>query len=155
MEAFRDGSMESCQPRDRCHSVSRRGLRRGRQPLDVWPTLGRSGALQRARTPKQTRPCRLFMTRGNSTWSRSTPRDPFRCPGMRLLRLHCDGPATTSAPTPAASAGVAAAAAPGMKIENGHGGHREIPNWRPSQTVKLAPNRALRKSRAGPSRSTS
>lgn len=24
-----------------------------------------------------------------------------------------------------------------MKIENGHGGHREIPNWRPSQTVKL------------------
>lgn len=56
-----------------------------------------------------------------STWSRSTPRDPFRCPGMRLLRLHCDGPATTSAPTPAASAGVAAAAAPGTWGENAAG----------------------------------
>ncbi|XP_066480362.1 regulator of G-protein signaling 19 isoform X1 [Tiliqua scincoides] len=57
--------MESCQPRNRCCFISRRGPRRGRRPLDVWPALGQNRAPRWARTAEQTRPCRLFMTRGN------------------------------------------------------------------------------------------
>ncbi|ETE60190.1 Regulator of G-protein signaling 19, partial [Ophiophagus hannah] len=54
---------------------------------------------------------------------------------MRLLRLHCGGPATTDGATPAACAGAAVAAAPGMKTGKGPGEHLAKRNWRPFQTV--------------------
>lgn len=50
-----------------------------------------------------------------STQDPRPQRHPFRCPGMRLLRQRCNPPATT-APTPAASAGAAAAVARGTCV---------------------------------------
>lgn len=51
----------------------------------------------------------------SSTQDPRPQRHPFRCPGMRLLRQRCNPPATT-APTPAASAGAAAAVARGTCV---------------------------------------
>lgn len=68
-----------------------------------------AGVLPAARSPA---PCPPLPS---STQDPRPQRHPFRCPGMRLLRQRCNPPATT-APTPAASAGAAAAVARGTCV---------------------------------------